>query len=64
MAPKNFPQCAISQDKVFYTPQWTNEVDKKFIKVLVEQTAEGNFHVGRQNIHVILCAMNDVNHHF
>lgn len=43
MAPKTVPKGAMYQEKVFYTMEWSPEVDKKFIEVLVEQCANGNF---------------------
>lgn len=60
MAPKG----TISQCKVFYTAQWTKEVDHKFVEMPLKQKKLGNLQVGRSNAHAILTTMVDVNHHF
>ncbi|KAI3454697.1 hypothetical protein Pfo_011360, partial [Paulownia fortunei] len=54
----------MSQDRVFYSGEWTKEVDKKFIQELVQQTSLGHFKVGGQNTHVILSAMGVANQQF
>lgn len=65
MAPKTIPKGAMYQEKVFYTREWTPEVDNKFIEVLVEQRTKGIFQAGRDvNAHAILVAMGEVNKHF
>ncbi|KAK6150733.1 hypothetical protein DH2020_015665 [Rehmannia glutinosa] len=65
MPPHNTtPKGAICQSKVFYNANWTREIDQKFIKVLVEQTMEGNFRAHGVNTFAVSAAMVAVNTRF
>ncbi|GER50687.1 ribosome-binding factor A [Striga asiatica] len=64
MAPTKKLKGAISQDKVFYTKEWTKEVEKVFVDFLIDQKKKGFYEVGRVNMHALMCASSMLNERF